>query len=109
MLPLYLSLGFAWAILIGLLVAQQGERRQFNDERSALLSTFTLEREVWMRERRDLNNRIQVPEAAPYMTNDDGPSGDDLPTLPEFELDEADLEKARVALEEAGYSEGPVG
>jgi hypothetical protein len=109
MIALYASLGAAWLFLAGLLIAQQRERREFNSERSALLSAFTLEREVWMRERRDLLNRIQVPEAAPYMTNDDGPSDDDLPTLPEFEVDAVELERAKAALEEAGYSEGPVG
>lgn len=75
-------------------------------ERTDLLASFAAEREIWVRERRDLNNRIQVPEAAPYLTEDNGEN--DLPVLPEFEMDSAELERAKRELEEAGYSEGPV-
>lgn len=71
---------------------------------------FASEREVWVRERRDLNNRIQVPEAAPFMSEgEEGPSPDDLPILPEFTMDEVELERVKRELAELGYAEGPVG
>lgn len=73
-------------------------------------AAFAAEREAWVRERRDLNNRIAVPQAAPFMSEDEqGPSKDDLPILPEFELDEAKVEEAKAELERLGYSEGLVG
>lgn len=64
-----------------------------------------------MRERRDLLNRIQVPQAAPFLTEgtEEGRSADDLPTLPEFTMDEVELDRAKQELAELGYSEGPVG
>lgn len=73
-------------------------------ERVREQEAFIAERETWGRERRDLLNRIQVPEAAPFM--DDG--SNDLPTLPEMTLNEEEVEQARQALEDVGYSEGPV-
>lgn len=42
-------------------------------ERAALLGGFKAEREAWATERTDLNNRIQVPEAAPFMDEDAEP------------------------------------
>jgi hypothetical protein len=77
-------------------------------ERDKLLADFSSEREIWVRERRDLNNRIQIPEAAPFMADEDGSSEDDLPTLPGFTMNEEERERAMQELEEVGYSEGPV-
>jgi hypothetical protein len=80
--------------------------RAFRGEREA---AFAAERQEWVRERRDLNNRIQVPEAAPFMEDSgDDQGGDDLPVLPGGMIDEEELEQARAALNEVGYDEGPV-
>ena len=65
----------------------RGVRDEFKDEREAM----SLERSAWANERRDLNNRIQVPEAAPYM--DPGASVPPVQHVP-FEDDEA-FAKAR--------------
>lgn len=77
-------------------------------DRKAERTAFAEERQQWVRERRDLNTRIQMPQAAPFLLEEDGPSDDDMPVMPEFAVDEAELERAKLALEEAGYSEGPV-
>lgn len=45
--------------------AKREER--WDSERSHLTEANTEERRAWAEERRDLNNRIQVPEAAPFM------------------------------------------
>jgi hypothetical protein len=64
----------------------------------------------WAVERRDLNNRIQVPEAAPFLFEAKPEDGeDDLPLPPEFVADAEELEKARAALAEVGYEEGGTG
>jgi len=77
-------------------------------ERRELLERFNEERLHWMRERRDLNNRIQVPEAAPYLAEDEpGADVNDLPTLPEFAVDEEEMERAKRELEQVGYTDGP--
>lgn len=46
---------------------------------------FAEERQQWVAERRDLNNRIQVPQAAPFM-NDEPAEG---PAYVPFDDDEA--------------------
>lgn len=70
---------------------------------------FAHERQQWTEERRELLSRIQAPEAAPFMFETKPEDAeDDLPTLPGFTMSEEELEQAREALEEAGYSEGPV-
>ena len=78
-------------------------------ERAETQASFTREREAWVRERRDLNNRIQIPQAAPYLAAEDDPEAgkDDLPTLPEFSIDEVEMEEAKRELEKVGYEEGP--
>lgn len=82
------------------------KERCFESEREA----FAREREVWVRERRDLLNRIQVPEAAPFLSEaDTGPSEDDLPLLPTQTLTEDEMEAAKQALADVGYTDGPVG
>jgi hypothetical protein len=69
---------------------------------------FTQERQEWATERRDLNNRIQVPEAAPFLFEAKPEDAeDDLPLPPEFVADAEELEKAQRALAEVGYDEGP--
>lgn len=78
-------------------------------ELQSLRVAFETERLAWVKERRDLNNRIQVPDAAPYLTEDDPDAGrDDLPTLPEFAVNEEELERAKAELAAAGYESGPV-
>lgn len=78
-------------------------------ERERLLCAFDAERHAWVKERRDLNNRIQVPESAPYLAEDDPDAGrDDLPTLPDFAVNEEELERAKAELAAAGYESGPV-
>jgi hypothetical protein len=56
------------AVLLGYIGVMRldvrSSRREFKEDREAM----SLERTAWANERRDLNNRIQVPEAAPYMT-----------------------------------------
>lgn len=83
----------------------------FNQEREAFArerNAFAAERREWAKERRELNTRIQAPEAAPYMYDgQEDSSEDDLPILPEFTVDEAELERARAELAEVGYEEGP--
>lgn len=78
-------------------------------ERAELLAGFATERQQWVRERRDLNTRIQAPQAAPYLLEDqDETAGDDdLPILPEFTMDEAALDRAKAELLSAGYESGP--
>lgn len=65
-----------------------------------LLKDQAAEREAWAAERRDLNNRIQVPEAAPFMdmTPDTVPPIQHVP----FEDDDA----YHKAMEEAGLASG---
>lgn len=93
--------------LLGFLVIWQSY--VFTKERTELLACFAEERQIWITERRDLNNRIQIPEAAPFLAEDEpGDSSDDLPILPEFAIDEEEMEKAKRELDRAGYSEGPV-
>jgi hypothetical protein len=76
-------------------------------DRKAERSAFADERQQWVRERRDLNTRIQMPQVAPFLLEDEGPSEDDMPVMPDFVVDEAELEKANRALAEAGYEDGP--
>lgn len=54
-----------------LLKEQAIERGAWNAERANLIHANDSEREVWAKERTDLNNRIQVPEAAPFMAQED--------------------------------------
>lgn len=96
-----LALLFSWGALVALYVSHAKERQ-------ALLAAFALERKAWVNERRDLNNRIQIPEAAPYMAEDEpGADVNDLPTLPEFTVDEEEMERAQRELEQVGYTDGP--
>lgn len=102
MLILAVALGVSWLFLIVLHVSSTRER-------TTREASFSTEREIWVRERRDLNNRIQVPEAAPYLAEEDNPAAakDDLPVLPEFTVDEEELERAQRELAAAGYEDGP--
>lgn len=62
----YLLFGVIAVFLAERLVLAFGFRlvgKEIREEREAI----SLERTAWANERRDLNNRIQVPEAAPYM------------------------------------------
>lgn len=74
------------AVLLSYVAVQKRELRsargEFKEERQAM----SLERTAWANERRDLNNRIQVPEAAPYM--DPGTGAPPAQHVP-FEDDEA--------------------
>lgn len=93
--------------LLGFIFWQQLVSRR---EREAEREAFASERREWVRERRDLNNRIQIPEAAPFMEDDPEQPGDredDLPVLPAGTVDEEQLDRAREALAEVGYDEGP--
>jgi hypothetical protein len=105
MLAGLISLSLICVALLGVLVWLTGNHSEEGKEREKM---FTAEREAWVRERRDLNTRIQMPQAAPFLLEEEGPSNDDMPVMPEFVVDEAELERARLELEEAGYSEGPV-
>jgi hypothetical protein len=96
---IYLA-GACLAVLAFLVVWQSYVFAQEREE-------FAAERQQWVRERRDLNNRIQIPDAAPYLAEADSGSEDDLPVLPEFEMDSDALERAKAELEAAGYEEGP--
>lgn len=91
------------AVALLLLAYIAWQERGFERERQA----FREEREAWVRERRDLLNRIQIPEAAPFIAEE--PSEHDLPTLPEFTMDQSELERAKQELADLGYQEGPVG
>lgn len=102
---IYLA-AFASTLSLLLLACLVYLAQRFSEERARMLKAFNEERGIWIRERRDLNNRIQVPESAPFMPTD-GPSEDDLPRLPEFAVDEDELEQARRHLEEVGYESGP--
>lgn len=95
------------AVSVALFAYVVWQAHSISRERERLLSEFAAEREIWVRERRDLNNRIQVPEAAAFMVEEDGPSDDDLPVLPEFTVDAEEFERAKAELEAVGYSEGP--
>ena len=64
------------------------ERLKWDGERQRLIDANTDERKAWAEERRDLNNRIQVPEAAPYMEIS---SDDDEPQFLPFDDDAAFL------------------
>lgn len=83
------------ALLIGLCLFLQWRSSK---QLEALLKEQAAEREAWVAERRDLNNRIQVPEAAPFMdtTPDTVPPIQHVP----FEDDEA----FHKAMEEAGLA-----
>jgi hypothetical protein len=94
-------------ICVALLAFVAWRERDRSIERAAERKSFNEERGIWIRERRDLNNRIQVPQAAPFMDTGDGPSDNDLPLLPDFTIDEAELERAKAELNEMGYAEGP--
>lgn len=108
---MYAELAIVAALALALLGALCWQQLAFRREREAERAAFAEERREWARERRDLNNRIQIPEAAPFMDEEEGPEDrrDDRPTLPEFTMDEAELERARRELANAGYEEGPVG
>lgn len=81
------------------------QARSADKERQA----FAQERREWAAEREQLNTRIQAPEAAPFMFEEDAETReDDLPTLPEITMSDEELEQAKKALEEVGYSSGPV-
>lgn len=96
------ALSIVLAAAIVLLDARNSNEREKREQ------AFSEERQVWVRERRDLNNRIQVPEAAPYLADDEpGADRDDLPVLPEFTVDPEEMERAKQTLEQAGYSDGP--
>lgn len=83
------------AVLLAYIAVQElgirGVRKEFREEREAM----SLERTAWANERRDLNNRIQVPEAAPYMT-----PGTDAPPVQHVPFDDDDA--FNKALEEPG-------
>lgn len=98
------------SIVLALMVYCAWRDRQRDAERRAERAELAAEREQWRIERRDLNNRIQIPEAAPFMEDAERPGDgeDDLPVLPASTVDEAALERAREELAEVGYDEGPV-
>lgn len=104
----YVLAGVPTALAFAILALVVWREREHSAERERREKAFNEERGIWIRERRDLNNRIQIPQAAPYLSaEDDGPSEDDLPLAPEFAVDEDELEKARRHLEAVGYESGP--
>jgi hypothetical protein len=90
-------------------IYQEYTRKQERDAFSKEREAFAAERKGWVNERRDLNNRLQAPDAAPYFdeSGEEMNPTDYLPVMPEFTLDEGDLDRARKALAEVGYEEGP--
>lgn len=90
----YVLLGII-AVLLGYIAVQKFELRSVRAESKGDRDAMSLERTAWANERRDLNNRIQVPEAAPYM--DPGTGAPPVQHVP-FEDDEA----FRKAIEEPG-------
>ena len=64
--------------------------RQYDKQTSEQAQAFRLERIAWAEERRDLNNRIQAPEAAPYMDIEGDPEPQHVP----FDDDAAFLAEA---------------
>lgn len=78
-----------------LLKDQAIERGGWNLERTNLIAANDDERAAWAIERRDLNNRIQVPQAAPFMD----PSGEDKPQHVPFDDDEMFAENQKEALD----------
>lgn len=91
MIALLLGVIAVLLIYIGVLnLGIRGVAKEFREEREAM----SLERTAWSTERRDLNNRIQVPEAAPYM--DPGTSAPPVQHVP-YDDDEA-FNKAREEL-----------
>jgi hypothetical protein len=82
------------ACLLGLLALCAYQQRQIDK----LLTAQELERGHWAVERRDLNNRIQVPEAAPFMKTDEPPEATTREYVP-FD-DDAAFHEAQTAVEE---------
>jgi hypothetical protein len=72
--------------------------RQKDCQVAALLKAQTSEREAWASERRDLNNRIQVPEAAPFMDT----TPDTVPPIQHVPFEDDDA--FHKAMEEAGLA-----
>lgn len=100
MIFLVVGYSFLIAAFVGWLI-RSGWRKE---------EAFARERQEWARERGELLTRIQAPQAAPFMFEADPKDAEnDMPTLPGFTMDEEELERAKQELEEAGYSEGPVG
>ena len=97
----------ALALCVVLVACLAWQIRSAAADRASLLASFAAEREAWVRERRDLNTRIQSPEVAPFLLEEADDADNDLPVLPEFETDEAALEQARLQLQSVGYEEGP--
>lgn len=91
----------------GLLVLTDRRERTRQAERDGERTAFASEREAWAQERQDLYNRIQIPEAAPFMEIGAAPSVDDLPVLPDFTVDSDELQMAKAELEKMGYESGP--
>jgi hypothetical protein len=77
-----------------LLKDQALERGGWNLERTNLIAANDEERKAWATERRDLNNRIQVPQAAPFMD----PTQDKPQHVP-FDDDEMFAENQKEALD----------
>jgi hypothetical protein len=90
----YVLFGIIAALLV-YVVAQRVEMRSLRNEFREEREATSLERTAWANERRDLNNRIQVPEAAPYMT-----PGTEAPPVQHVPFD--DDEAFNKALEEPG-------
>lgn len=61
-------LASAVAFLLGVLLAIFITTIRADDRAEEVSARHDVERKEWAAERRDLNNRIQVPEAAPFMT-----------------------------------------
>lgn len=76
-------LAFGLGLALGLLLAYSFTAtvafRRKEDYVSRLTSEVGKEREAWAKERRDLNNRIQVPEAAPFMDTGEAPTRQYVP------------------------------
>lgn len=100
---IYLAIALAALIALFAWVVYSTDR-----ERRRREEAFARERGVWVRERRDLNNRIQIPQAAPFIAEaEEEPDPNDLPLPPEFAVDQGELEQAMKELEAVGYEDGP--
>lgn len=103
----YLAMAVPTVLALATFAFAVWREREHAAERERREKAFNEERGIWIRERRDLNNRIQIPQAAPFMAVDEDPSPDDVPLPPDFTVDEDELQKAVAHLESVGYESGP--
>jgi len=76
---LWFACGLGFGLLLGYCFTATLAFRRREDYVSHLTDQVGKEREAWAAERRDLNNRIQVPEAAPFMDTSEAPTRQHVP------------------------------